>query len=325
MTSVWTHDTITIGGQTIDVKTGKVSQADLLFYPENPRVYSAVRGHGNAPEQDEIESALGNQEHVKELISAIRSNGGLTDPVIVQQGTNYVLEGNSRLAAYRFLARNDPIKWGMMKATFLPEDIETDLIFRLLAQYHIVGKKDWAPYEQAGVFYRRHRLGETAKKMAEQVGFSEQRVQKLIDVYSFMVEHEDTSIENWSYYDSFFTNRQVQKARAANPAMDDIVVEKVRNREVPRAVDLRDGLPKIVQSPKALKHLLSGDETFDDALYMVSDRTETYKALNRFKQKIAAKDFERELASLNEEQRNKCIYELRKIQNRAEQLLKRVS
>ena len=159
----WTSDTIIIGRQTFAVKTGMVQQAHLLFYPENPRVYSVVRGNGDAPEQDEIEKELGSQEHVKELISAIRSNGGLTDPVIVQQGTNYVLEGNSRLAAYRFLARNDPIQWGMIKATLLPEDIGTDLIFRLLAQYHIVGKKDWAPYEQAGVFWRRSQLGESVK------------------------------------------------------------------------------------------------------------------------------------------------------------------
>ena len=101
----WTSDTIIIGRQTIPVKTGMVEQAQLLFYPENPRVYSVVRGDGDVLEQDEIEKELGSQEHVKELLSAIRSNGGLTDPIIVQQGTNYVLEGNSRLAAYRFLAQ----------------------------------------------------------------------------------------------------------------------------------------------------------------------------------------------------------------------------
>ena len=34
----WTSDTIIIGRQTIPVKTGMVEQAQLLFYPENPRV-----------------------------------------------------------------------------------------------------------------------------------------------------------------------------------------------------------------------------------------------------------------------------------------------
>lgn len=319
----WTSDTIIIGRQTIPVKTGMVEQAQLLFYPENPRVYSVVRGDGDVLEQDEIEKELGSQEHVKELISAIRSNGGLTDPVIVQQGTNYVLEGNSRLAAYRFLARNDPIQWGMIKATLLPEDIGTDLIFRLLAQYHIVGKKDWAPYEQAGVFWRRSQLGESVKTMAEQVGFTVSHVQKLINVYSFMVQHEDTSIDNWSYYFTYFTSREIQKARTSHPKMDEVIVEKVKSQDIPRAVDLRDDLPKIVQNPKALRYLLSGEETFEDARDMVADRTDLYRTIHRFRQKLTGREFEGELASLSDEQRRKCVYELRKIQQRADSLLKR--
>ena len=323
--SGWTHDTIMIGSQAIEAKTGMVEQSQLFFYPENPRVYSIVRGGTVVPEQDEIENALGNQEHVKELISAIRSNGGLTDPVIVQEGTLYVLEGNSRLAGYRFLARNDPIKWGRIKATLLPKDIPEDTISRLLAQYHIVGKKDWQPYEQAGFFYRRNQFGEPVKTMADQIGFSVERVQKLINVYSFMVEYNDTSTENWSYYFTYFTNRHVLKARTANPNMDEVIVSKVKSGDIPRAVDLRDDLPKIVQSPRALRHLLSGDETFEEAQDMVADRTDIFKTINRFRQKIAGNDFQSTLISMTEEQRNKCLYELRKVQKRTEQLLKRVS
>ena len=321
----WTSDTIIIGRQTIPVKTGMVEQAQLLFYPENPRVYSVVRGDGDVLEQDEIEKELGSQEHVKELLSAIRSNGGLTDPIIVQQGTNYVLEGNSRLAAYRFLARNDPIQWGMIKATLLPEDIGTDLIFRLLAQYHIVGKKDWAPYEQAGVFWRRSQLGEPVKTMAEQVGLTASRVEKLIDVYSFMVQHEDTSVDNWSYYFTYFTNPTVQKVRRTHPKIDEIIVAKVKSEEIKRAVDLRDDLPKVVQSPRALRHLLSGEGTLEEAVDMVADRTDIYNAVHRFRTKIAGGDFQSALIAMTEEQRKKCVYELRKVQQRTEQLLKRIT
>ena len=42
--------------------------------------------------------------------------------------------------------------------------------------------------------------GSLSKTMAEQVGLTASRVEKLIDVYSFMVQHEDTSVDNWSYY-----------------------------------------------------------------------------------------------------------------------------
>ena len=48
-------------------------------------------------------------DHVKQLVQSIRANGGLTDPLIVQDGEFVVFEGNSRLAAYRLLARLDPL------------------------------------------------------------------------------------------------------------------------------------------------------------------------------------------------------------------------
>ncbi len=95
------------------------------------------------------------QEHVKELKESIKSNGGLIDPIIVRDGDFVVLEGNSRLAAYRILYKTDPIKWAKIKVTLLPKDIPESAVFTLLGQYHIVGKDPWDPYEQAGYLYRR--------------------------------------------------------------------------------------------------------------------------------------------------------------------------
>jgi hypothetical protein len=63
---------------------------------------------------------------------------------------------HSRLTAYRVLARRNPIKWGQIKVKILPENIPESSIFALLGEYHIIGKTDWAPYEQAGYLYRRH-------------------------------------------------------------------------------------------------------------------------------------------------------------------------
>ena len=48
-----------------------------------------------------------------------------------------------------------PLKWNLVKCTLLPADIDESLIFALLGRYHVNGKKNWAPYEQAGFFYRR--------------------------------------------------------------------------------------------------------------------------------------------------------------------------
>lgn len=71
---------------------------------DNPRVYSVVRANGKQPTQEEIQQQLSDLEHVKELREDIKRNGGLIEPLIVRGGSLDVLEGNSRLAAYRKLA-----------------------------------------------------------------------------------------------------------------------------------------------------------------------------------------------------------------------------
>src|SRR5262249_24401703 len=115
-----TTNSILIRGHEIPVTIQSLEQDKLRFYSENPRVYSAVRGGGSAPTQEEIQGRLLEMEHVKALIQDIRLNKGLIEPLIVRDGTYEVLEGNSRLAAYRFLAKSDPVKWGYVKCTVLP-------------------------------------------------------------------------------------------------------------------------------------------------------------------------------------------------------------
>ena len=66
-----------------------------------------------------------------------------------------VLEGNSRLAAYRRLSQNDPVKWSMIKCVMLPETFEKDRIFAFLGQLHIVGKKTGHHSSKQEFLYRR--------------------------------------------------------------------------------------------------------------------------------------------------------------------------
>ena len=130
---------------------------------------------------------------LKALIQDIKRDGGLTDPVIVRAGSLEVLEGNSRLAAYRVLFGIDPIKWAKIKCKLLPEDIDERLIFALLGQYHIKGKKDWAPFEQAGFLYRRsttHNL--ESGQLAQEIGLSRRKVEHLIATYQFMLDHRES-------------------------------------------------------------------------------------------------------------------------------------
>lgn len=179
-------NSILIRGQEVPVTTKNIEQAKLRFYPENPRVYSILHGNGDIPGQDEIQKRLLEMEHVKELIQDIRINKGLIEPLIVRDETLEVLEGNSRLAAYRALAKTDPVKWGYVKCTILPADIDEFLVFALLGQFHIKGKKDWAPYEQAGFLYRRFKKHHAdLKTLALEIGISAKKIAACVPTRCF--------------------------------------------------------------------------------------------------------------------------------------------
>ncbi len=324
----WTDDTLTLGGQEIPVRNGSLPIHDLSFYPENPRIYSLIQRPGVEPSQEEIFTQLRGLEHVKQLIQSIRANGGLTDPMLVRDGDFVVLEGNSRLAAYRELARNDAIAWGKAKVRLLPDDISEELVFALLGEYHIIGRKDWAPYEQAGYLYRRNIThGVSARSMAGEMGLPVSRVTHLINTYKFMVEHGETSVNRWSYYEEYLKSGAVKKARRETPGLDEIVVRKIKRREIPAAVDVRNKLVKLLDvakvGPEPTKILVSGDETFDRAFESAQDRGVDNMWLRRFKRirgEIQVPAFLADLDRMSSEQRDKCLYEVGKIQQAIERI-----
>jgi len=330
MTKVeWVEDSLTLCGKEIPVRAGYFRQSDLMFYPENPRLYSIIRAAEKEPSQAVIEKRLAGMEHVKQLVQSIRANGGLTDPLIVRDGDYVVLEGNSRLAAYRILARNDPIKWGRVKVRLLPKEIGEDIVFALLGEYHIIGKKDWAPYEQAGYLYRRQTVhGIDPAKMANEMGLSTRTVNHLIQVYSFMVDHQDNDVSRWSYYDEYLKHNAVKRARKARPDLDVAVVTKIKSGEIPRAVDVRDKLTKIVKAGgKVLNAFISGGGSFercyDRAIARGVDIT-WYNRFHKFREQVADKETLNDLLQMPDDHRKKCIFELKKIQQAVQHLLEKV-
>ena len=193
-------DKIIIGGKEYDVVKIEINQSLLQFYPENPRVYSALSADYAEPDQETIEKIMITMDHVKQLKESIKANGGLIDPVIVKDKDFIVLEGNSRLAAYRLLAKEDPIKWGKIKCILLPENISESAIFQLLGQYHIIGRKDWSPYEQAGYLYRRiKKSNQSLEFIAKELGISKGNAENAIKVYEYMIANGDDHPEKWSY------------------------------------------------------------------------------------------------------------------------------
>jgi len=319
------YGSIRIRGSDVQTVTKYLDQKHLKFYVDNPRIYSLVRSDGCVPDQDEILKQLLEHEHVRTLKEDIVANGGLIDPLIVRDGDSVVLEGNSRLAAYRFLASKDPLKWSMVKCTILPADIDEKLIFALLGQYHVKGKKDWAPYEKAGFLYRRHRDHKVdLSVIAEEVGITINEGKHLVAVYEFMIKHNDSDRERWSYYDEFLKSAKIRKVREDQSGFDDFVVDQIKKGEIPKAMDLRDKLPTICAGPtKVLKRFIGGTNSFEDAYEAAVDAGgENYalKRLRKTREWLALTETEDDLLDANKQIRDKMLFELKELEKRSKKL-----
>ena len=326
----FTEEMLTLRGEEIAVQVGVMPQVELMFYLENPRLYSLVRAEGQEPTQEDIQETLSKKEHVKHLIKSIEENGGLIDPVIVLGDSNVVLEGNSRLAAYRILAQKDPIKWGKIKVKVLPKDIPESSIFALLGEYHIIGKTDWAPYEQAGYLYRRYKNHNIdIPVLASEIGLSSRSVGHLIYVYQFMLDKGERDVNRWSYYDEYLKSNKIKKARDEYAELDDLVVQKIRSGEIPKAVDVRASLRKICEAGgKTLHRFATNQADFEDSLQSAEARgagDHVFQKLKKFRDWIIDSNAEEGILELNGDARKRCAFELEKIRKRSEILLNKLN
>lgn len=325
----YVKDTITIMGEEIPIKSGFISQKSLKFYPENPRLYSIIYSDVKKPSQEEIEEKLIQMEHVKVLIQSIKANKGLIEAIIVRDGDYVVLEGNSRLAAYRALASKDPITWDKMRCKIVPKNLSDEMVFALLGEYHIVGRKDWLPYEQAGYLYRCHKEQHTpVEVIGKELGLSESEINKLIEVYRFMLHHKDNNINHWSYYEEYLRSRPIKGVREEQPSFDKLIVEKIRNGDIPKAIDIRHKLGCIAKhGKKVLKDFISGKVSFEESYKRAEEGgagNVIFERLNRFRQHIADPDIEEEIKEFDKNLIDKCLFELNRIKHRVDQLISKL-
>ncbi|WP_341704050.1 ParB N-terminal domain-containing protein [Ferrovibrio sp.] len=318
-----------IRGIDIKTRTDDIDHRKLKFYVDNPRIYSLVRADDHLPDQNEILEQLLNLEHVKELKEDIKANDGLIDPLIVRDGDFVVLEGNSRLAAYKFLARSEPVRWSKVRCTILPADIDEKLVFALLGQYHVKGKKDWAPYEKAGFLYRRYKQHQMNLTVAAlEIGIGAREAEHLVDVYDFMIEHKDTDKDRWSYYDEYLKSRKIKKIRQGYAAFDNFIVEQIKDKKISKAMDLRDKLPVICVGPaKVLKRYIDGKISFDEAYESSADAGGENYALRRvkkFREWLVLNETEDDVTEPNKAIRDKIHFELKEIERRAKKLKDRL-
>ncbi len=274
-----------IGKHTVIVTDTELKQSDLLFYAENPRVFSALHTlDEDAPSQETIEREMCKLDHVKTLKTSIEANGGLLEPVIVRG--NVVLEGNCRLAAYRMLAKSDLSKWAYIRCTVLPENITEEQILSLLGTIHIIGRMDWNAFEKAGYLYRTQKKSRRPiTAIAEDLGMKVGDAKMSIKVYDRMREEDDMQPRKWSHYLELLKNPAITNADEENPDMNIVsrIIDKIKNEDFADAKDIRK-IGNVIRSQnedalEVLDEFLSGDINLDDAVDLTSDlnRAQTIK------------------------------------------------
>jgi len=236
-------DVIIIGGKQISTKTTKLDISDLKYYPENPRINSIVAKLSRPLTQKAIENAIYDEDSVHELLTQIKNNGGLIDPILVKG--DVVIEGNCRLCCYRQLYRhsNDGEKgiWQEIPARVLPSNLTEEEIFILLGTIHVTAKTPWDPFERASYIWRMSKkLKKSWEEIAKLLGMEKGEVWRSAQVYDFMKEYKMRDIKKFSYIDEFFRSTELRKMYAADKSFGEDIVDWVNTERIPDAQSMRD-------------------------------------------------------------------------------------
>ena len=274
----------------------------MEFYSENPRVFTAIQSlEETNPSQELIQKIMVDKvPSVKTLKANIKAHGGLMVPIIVKG--NIVIEGNSRLAAYRLLAKEDPEKWKTIRCSVLPDDFSQEMIDYLLCNTHIIGQRPWSPFEKAGQLYRtKERSRKRIEVIAGELGMKVSDVKKLLKIYQAMLDAKDIRPSRWSFYEELLGNSAICKADRDNPELSiiDKVIDKIKNDELEDAhQDIRD-IAKIVKSQHEdsiaiLSDYLDGSLPLSEAVDLAGDlnKGESVKKAASTFDKLLNEDFE---------------------------------
>ena len=257
----------------------------LKYFVDNPRVYSVVHGtpgFKERPEEEQqeiIQKKLAGEPSVKNLLPEIKRHQGLIEPILVRYDTKEVIEGNSRLTAYRQLHESDSEgDWSSIHCKIVSR-LGREELFAFLSEIHLKGKTQWTPYEKYNFAYVRSKSGLSTKKIADLFGESESTIRQRIKVIELMEERRDNRRSHLSYYDVVVRNPNAYKKvrdGSLNRIMEEIKSVK-KSPETPddddekgsselfTAQKLRNALPDLLKKPKVLSRYEDGKISFDEA------------------------------------------------------------
>ena len=215
----------------------------------------------------------------------------------------------------------------------MPSDIPQSAIFHLLGQYHIIGRKDWNPYEQAGYIFRTTRITNISiDVLADELGISKDKAKKSVEIYKFMQDHDDLTPQHWSYWAEYYKSRSIKRLRDEYLNLDDIVVDQVKSGKIVNAIDIRYKLEPLAKTTgkkasKIIKSFINGDNSLDDCFDELQSTGRTgniYQFLSKFRTKIKDNETKQILDNLSSEEKTQCIFELKRINKELDRIIKKL-
>jgi len=331
-------ESITVLGREITYEIKDLDIKTLEYDPENPRINRIVsRIPSNKVTQEFIEMELLKLDSTKDLTTDLEANKGVVDEVYVLK--KKVIEGNRRLCAYRRLHKKYPTekRWQFIKARILQDDVTDEEISYILVTFHIKGKTPWDAYEKAAYVRRMiKKLNKTPDEIGKQLGMHKKTIESMLNAYETMSSkylrnsHDNRldsgtkdEVKKFSYFDTFYRQKELVKRAQETPAFLDEFVEWIREDRFKAARNVRD-LPKILGNKKACKAFYEGEpaEAFDEAMHILYEHKP--EKVDRFYKKIREfRDFISEAEALKikteiEENKNKkaelqqCYKELKR-------------
>jgi len=257
-------NTITVLGKTISYEIKDVDINEIQYYPENPRInYIISKYQKDEITQDLIQNELLKLESTRERMKDLEENKGIIDEIYILK--NKVIEGNTRLCAFRRLSQKypDEKRWKTIKARILQDDVSEEELFFILGIFHIKGKTEWNAYEKAAYIYK---MIVTLKKSPEEIGkqlrMQSKNIEAALKAYKVMRDKFLTKnkrnnkqyddLRKFSYFDAFYHQKELVEREENTPDFMNTFVTWVKEDRFKNAQSVRD-LPKILNNKRAQK------------------------------------------------------------------------
>lgn len=260
-------NSISVRGREIPFEFKVLGIDGLRYYADNPRINYIISTHEGEVTQEIIEHKLLALDTTKELVKDIEENQGLIEEILVIG--DEVVEGNTRLACYRRLAKKYPgeARWQSIPAKVLSPGIDPGDLFFILGTFHIKGKNEWSAFEKAAYIHRMvNELKCSTYEVAKQLGHHAGTIEAMLRAYETMsniylplaatdVDDFETqdALRKYGYFEAFYRQKDLAQRAKDTPRFVEDFCGWVLQDVFPKAECVRNELPKILNNKRAQK------------------------------------------------------------------------